>query len=256
MSAPSRGSRDRIFEIVDNGLDRSSIAAQNVEGRVSFPPFNFAKAYLKGDLDIHIQLGSSFDQPEGELVFRAIPVIHEELDYPACPEGTGEVSLGGGFQRNGMLRAIGEFTEDDKIVSASGIFVASRVWLKPPEKIVQRDGKTWVSFSLRGVPELEIQIIRMRSDREMDVSDIRAVNGHDGSESRMIEGVFNVPEGVTGKLAEFVGNVGYAGLYKQVACLRVGIEEDRISAIVEKPFRQGIKLLKIFFRPAKQLPRA
>ena len=72
----------------------------------------------------------------------------------------------------------------------------------------------------------------------------------------MIQSVFDVPERVTGKLANVIRDFGYTHLEEYVAGLRVDLMKDLISVVAEKMLGGGVEVFNIFACPPEQCPCA
>jgi len=152
-----------------------------------------------------------------------------------------------GSEGGGMLACVRHLVEGHKNVMAAGIAVPSRVWLKAPEKSVKLRRIFPVS-----VGELGSQVIGMTAPREMDILGNRSGDCDNGRLSRVVQSVFEIPQGVTGELAELIRHRGYADLEQFVRRLRVVLYDRRIWVCSEINLSDGIKLLGVFTSPGDQ----
>jgi hypothetical protein len=104
---------------------------------------------------------------------------------------------------------------------------------------------------LNGSLERGIKVIQVASDRKVNVDILSTSSGHDGSACGMVKSVLDVPEGVTGELANLVRNGGHLELEQCLSGLRIELSSERIGIISEKSFTCGLKALDVFVSPTK-----
>jgi hypothetical protein len=88
----------------------------------------------------------------------------------------------------------------------------------------------------------------------VQVADVIPLDRPGSGASRVVQGVFDVPEGVTGELANLIRDSGHSELQEYISGLRIGLEYGRIGVTAEKGMARGLKALKVFVRPTQQLP--
>lgn len=257
----SASREDGGLQVGDDRVGGVRVLGQKPARRIVLEELNFAERYEAGDLQIHLHLGTLPADPDGELLFRAIPQAdpvrlpaHEDLMERTCVFEGGNVKPRNGRQGDGVLRCIRKLAESDKLVTASGVAIPSGVWLKAPESVVESRWITRRNLTLRYVPELGLKVVRVGCDGKMEVADVAARDHPRGGASGVVESVFDVPEGVTGELANFIRHDGHSKLEEYVSGLRISIEHRRIGVAVEKGLTGGIKALNLFARPTHQLP--
>ena len=237
---------------INNPSDRFGEALKHFPSRVPLERLDFAELYKSGDLYIHLCIGALPEKPQGELLFQAVPTVGVEANQTTRPPELIQGGSSGGTQDDGMFACVRHLIQSDKTVIASGVTVPSRVWLKAPEKVVQNRRIFSISMG-----ELGVEVIGVGDPGEIGVLNWgRSSNSKDCGVGSVIQGVFEVPDGVTGELAQSIRNFGYGNLYEYVSALQVVLLDKRIGVSSEVSLSAGVKLLSIFTSPSNQVAGA
>jgi hypothetical protein len=216
---------------------------------------NFSEAYKNGDLEICLPIGSCAEKPDGELVIRVVPTMRVELDQAPGDLGANERCLTPGAESDSMFGGVCQLAESAEIVTASGVSVPSGVWLEGAKNRVQDPWVSWLSFSLRNAGDSGVQVVGMGTERKVEIVDLVGAEGDPNSgTSGVVQGMFDVPEGVTGELAKLIRNGGYAKLREFVAGLRIVLTEESVGAAFNEPLAGGVQVFGVFACPTEQRP--
>lgn len=155
-----------------------------------------------------------------------------------------------------MFGVVRKLTESDELVSASGVFVRSGVWLKIPERLVENGGVSRLRFILRDVGQPMFEVIRVGRDGEMYVFDAISSEGANGSAGGMVQSMLGIPQSMTGELNNVVGDGVCPELDECLASLRINLLDDFISVAAEKSPGGAFKFLDVFASPIQKAPGA